>query len=162
MVGGYKLGLANLYNVVLSPGNNQVAARIHADLMTAIENLPDILATQRDPLSRGMIELQASGNSTVYNGEHIEYFEYVLNDLLLSAEMPIMKLLTDTIGGMIGGSSDFLGNIMESVNITEIMDIIGGLDLDLGGLGDIASLLRKLPLDEVPELSELVEKFVTS
>ena len=160
MVGGYHLGLAKLYDVVLSPGNNQVPARIHADLMSAIQNLPDILESQRDPLSRGMIELQASGNSTVYNGEHIEYFEYVLNDLVLSAEMPIMKLVTDTLGGLMGDSGGLIGNIMENINITEIMDILG--DLDFGGLGDIASLMKKLPLDEVPELGELVEKFAQS
>lgn len=163
MIGGHGIGLANLYNVVLEPGDNAVPARIHADLMSTFRNLPEILSSQREQLSRGMLELQASGNTTVYNGERIEYYEYVLNDLVLSAELSIMKLLTDTVGGIIGDSGSFLGDIMDKVNITEIMDILRDMNLDLGGLGDIASLMQKLPLDtsKVPGLDGLVEKFAS-
>lgn len=157
MVGGFKLGMARLYDVVLEPGDNAIDARIDADLQTALQNLPEILESQQDQLSRGKIELQASGNTTIFNGERIEYLEYILNDLVLSAELSIMKVLTDTVGGMIGGAGDLISDLMSNVNLTEIMDILGDLDVDIPQLTSLPEIAKKLPgLGEMPEVEDLM------
>ncbi|KAL1954132.1 hypothetical protein VTO42DRAFT_1712 [Malbranchea cinnamomea] len=158
MVSGVHLGLAELKDVVLSPGNNTVEARIFPNLNAALQNIGTILESQKEPLTRGNVLLSASGNQTIFNGEHIEYFEYVLNNLVMSAEVPIMKLLTDTLGGLVGAGGGLLGDILSNVNLTEIMGILENLNLT--GLADFPQLGAVIP--EIPNLLEGLGEFAQS
>lgn len=113
-VAGLIIGHATILDVFLVPGNNSVTARGTANLRTIIANLPLILAAEAQAISKGNIELQASGNKTVYKGEGIYYFDDVLNKLELSASMPILKLLLDSAGGLLGdlGGSGGIGGLL--------------------------------------------------
>lgn len=125
MIGGFDIGRARLYDVELKPGNNSVPARLDVDIQAALKNIVPILQSQTETLQRGNLALSASGNSTIYNGKHVEYLESVLNGLTLTAEVPIMKILTDSIGGLLSDNSGILQDIMGALNGTGLTDILG-------------------------------------
>ncbi|KAF7627403.1 hypothetical protein AFLA_002784 [Aspergillus flavus NRRL3357] len=86
------LGNGTINNVLLKPGNNSVPLRAVVDIPNAIKNIAPILAAETNALSQGNVMISASGQSTIYEGEHIPYFEKVLNNLTISANVPILKL----------------------------------------------------------------------
>lgn len=98
------LGYATIYNVLLKPGNNTVSLKGRIDITTIIDNFATILSTQKDAILNGNIQLSASGNSTIYNGQHISYYEEILNGLTLTAQFPIIEALLGTVGGLANGS----------------------------------------------------------
>lgn len=98
------LGYATIYNVLLKPGNNTVSLKGRIDITTVIDNFATILSTQKDAILNGNIQLSASGNSTIYNGQHISYYEEILNGLTLTAQFPIIEALLGTVGGLANGS----------------------------------------------------------
>lgn len=117
-MGGLILGQAAIDNVVLTPGNNTVSLRGTVSIETILQNLGMIIDAEKDAILSGNIALSASGNSTVYNGVHITYYEEVLNNLVITAQVSIVSLITDTIGGLLqknsssitSAISSFLGN----------------------------------------------------
>lgn len=161
---GIIVGSATILDVYLTPGNNSVVANGKADLLTLIKNLPLVLQAQSQALSKGNIELQANGNSTIFDGVHIEYYERVLNNLELSASMPVLGLLVDSLGGilngggeggLLGGLGGLLGNLgggggngtgnstggiagltdlVSNLNVSEILPSLLGDDFNLGTL----------------------------
>jgi hypothetical protein len=113
------IGQATILNVVLKPGNNTVALRGRVDTTTVLENLSEILAVQKAALMDGDLELSASGNSTIYNGVHIKYYEQVLNNLTLITRVPILQILGGTLEGLLNNNDSALGKIVQ--NITQIL-----------------------------------------
>ncbi|KAJ6100077.1 hypothetical protein N7467_001612 [Penicillium canescens] len=95
------IGQATIENVVLKPGNNSVSLRGQLDMDTVIDNLPAILSTPKSALMDGELELTASGNSTIYDGNHIAYYEKLLNNLTITTRVPILMILLDTVRGLI-------------------------------------------------------------
>ena len=79
-----------------------------------IENFSQIFSSQKEAIMNGDIQLSASGNSTVYNGNHISYYEEILNNLTLTARMPIMKALIGTVEGMASDSD--IGQALSQVS----------------------------------------------
>lgn len=108
------LGQATIFNVLLKPGNNTVSLRGHLEIQTVIENFSQIFSSQKEAILNGDIQLSASGNSTIYNGNHISYYEEILNDLTLTARVPIMKALLGTVEGMASDSD--IGNALSQVS----------------------------------------------
>lgn len=106
-------------NVLLKPGNNTVALRGRVEISTVLDNLSEILSAQKTALGDGELELSASGNSTVYNGVHIKYYEQVLNNLTLVARVPILQVLGDTLDGLLNNTDSGLGKVL--LNITQIL-----------------------------------------
>ncbi|OGM49896.1 hypothetical protein ABOM_001520 [Aspergillus bombycis] len=123
------IGQGYLENVVLKPGNNTMPLRATLNIRTVLENLIDIVGAQASALMDGKLEISASGNSTVYNGKHIPYFEEVLNNLTITARVPIMTILSDTLAGLrnsglldglngaMGSAGGLLGNVANLSNI---------------------------------------------
>lgn len=126
------LGFADIDNVFLRPGNNSVDLRGRIDIPTVLDNLVKIMAQQGDVLRKGNIRLSASGNKTVYHGQHIPFFERVLNNLTLEAELPIMTVVLDTLKGLGGGTG--LAKILQNVGdmgngLSDLTDALQDLDL---------------------------------
>ena len=88
--------------------------RGHLEIQTVIENFSQIFSSQKEAILNGDIQLSASGNSTIYNGNHISYYEEILNSLTLTARVPIMKALLGTVEGMVGDSD--IGNALSQVS----------------------------------------------
>lgn len=114
-------------NVHLVPGNNTVSARGVVNLKTAIMNLPAILSSQVGALTSGNIEMSASGNSTIYNGHHIEYYEKVLNALVLTTQFPLLSILMDSLTGVLGGNGGTAIPFASGYNVTNIIPLLQNL-----------------------------------
>jgi len=95
------VGQATIQDVLLRPGDNKVSLRGIVNIGFILENLEDIMEYQEEALKNGEIELSASGNSTIYNGVHIEYYERVLNNLTLTTRVSILAVLGDTLQGLL-------------------------------------------------------------
>ncbi len=104
--GNVRLGLINLYNLVLKPGNNSVPLEGNFFFNELVPNLKDILGSQEGPLSKGYIELFATGNSTKVDGVNIPYLEGVLNKKRIPFTIPVVSLLGDVLSGVLGAGPD--------------------------------------------------------
>ncbi|KAL2787228.1 hypothetical protein BJX66DRAFT_346309 [Aspergillus keveii] len=154
------LGTALLPDVTLLPGNNSVGFTGIANINSALANIGAILSSQTEALKNGEIELSASGNQTIFNGEHIRYFERVLNDLTITARVPIVKILLDTVGEFFGEDS---GGVIEAVtdilNKIDFASLFDGVDFDslIGSVGDIINNLNLGSLLEGVDLNGLLQ-----
>ena len=115
---GLRIGTATIHDVLLKPGNNSVSLRGRLDVNTVKENLAEVMASQSSALRSGDLEISASGNSTVYNGVHIKYYEDVLNNLTLTTRVPIVQILTGTLQGMVDGDSNLSSTLRNITNGT--------------------------------------------
>lgn len=111
-------------------GNNTFAARGFLDLKTTLQNFNSILAFTAPALAQGNLMLGASGNQTVYNEQHISYYEDILNNLHLTGEVSIIQLLVDSFTHLMSGGLNLRGirDLMEQLGIngTNILEILGG------------------------------------
>ncbi|KAL4747227.1 hypothetical protein BDW72DRAFT_206646 [Aspergillus terricola var. indicus] len=139
------LGTALLPDVTLLPGNNSVGFTGKADITSALANIGPILSAQTAALKNGQVELSASGNQTVFNGEHISYFERVLNDLTITARVSILKIVLDTVGDFLGeGSDGVIQSLTEIFNKIDFGALFEGVDFDslVGSVGEIINNLN--------------------
>lgn len=116
--GSLRVGQGMLDNVVLNPGNNTIPIRGHLDVESVLENLGSVLDSQTAAMGRGNVAVAASGNSSIYKGLHIPYFEDVLNNLTLTAEIPILGIVAGSMGDFLGSNGDLFKNITERLNIS--------------------------------------------
>jgi hypothetical protein len=127
LIGDLNIGYGTLYNVVLYPGNNTLPFTGNLNLQTLIQNIVPIIESESSALLDGNLELSASGNSTIYDGYHIPYYEDILNNLTLSGEVPIMTLLEDTLGSFLNSSAGTLSSLLGKLNTTALLGALGGL-----------------------------------
>jgi len=145
-LGGINVGQGRIYNVYLQPGNNTVELRATANLKTLLSNIGPILASQATALQLGNIEITASGNSTIYNGLHIPYFEHVLNNLTVSGNVAIVQILVDSLKEFLGtDTGSLLTGVLSNLNITSLLDgLVGTGNSSTSGLGSLTGLLTGL------------------
>lgn len=111
LLGEVHLGLVNIYDVELSPGNNSIDFDGNFFFDQLVPNLAAILDSQKEALGEGYVEILASGNRSTVNGETIGYIEQVLNSKRVPIRVPVITLLADIFGGLLhsvsgGGSSN--------------------------------------------------------
>jgi hypothetical protein len=107
---------------VLTPGNNTVYIKGSLSIATVIDNLAAILSTEKSAIANGDLQLSASGNSTIYEGTHISYYEEILDNLVLTTEIPIFDVLVDTLKGLLGSNTTVSG-LLNGTNETLTSDI---------------------------------------
>lgn len=83
------------------------------DLKVVLRNFQQIVVAEADALIRGNLAVSASGNTTIYDGKHIVYYEEVLRGLSLSTEIPVIQLLTGTLGGLLNNTAGGLGSLTQ-------------------------------------------------
>ena len=108
IIGTLNVGEATIYDLTLTPGDN---------VKTLIANLEYIINTSADALAAGNLRLVTTGKSTVYNGQHIPYYEKILGGLTLTADIPITTLLIGTLGGYLNGTAGGLQNIINQIPV---------------------------------------------
>ncbi|KAF3008394.1 hypothetical protein E8E13_000655 [Curvularia kusanoi] len=130
LAGSINLGLINLTNLVLNPGNNTVPFVGNFFFDELVPNLKDILDSQKEALGNGYIELFATGNSTKVDGIHIPYLEGVLNNKRIRFTIPVISLLGDVLSGVLGADQGSLLDIVgEAVGNKTLLDnILGRFD----------------------------------
>ncbi|KAJ6000851.1 hypothetical protein N7481_001260 [Penicillium waksmanii] len=129
------IGQATILDILLRPGNNNVSLRGTLDIKTVLDNLEVIMEAQSDALKDGVIELSASGNSTIYNGIHIPYYEEILSSLTLTTRVSVLGVLGDTVQGLLDNKNSSLGNVLR--NMTSILG-------DLSGSTNISSAIQAM------------------
>ncbi|RDW66470.1 hypothetical protein BP6252_10105 [Coleophoma cylindrospora] len=118
MLGGIVVGSASINDVFISPGNNTVPIRASVEFSKVLANARTILASQASSIKEGYITIQASGNSTVYNGEHIYYYEQVLNPLNITVMLPLKTLLVGILQGL-GNTSNVLDSRYDNDSVRD-------------------------------------------
>jgi hypothetical protein len=71
---GVQIGVSTLPNLVLSPGNNSVT-------MTSITNQTAVLTLLTEKYTDGLLPIDIIGNSSVYDGVHLTYYEAALQSV---------------------------------------------------------------------------------
>ncbi|KAF4951246.1 hypothetical protein FSARC_12973 [Fusarium sarcochroum] len=121
--GDVRLGLINLYDLQLWPGNNSVPFEGNFFFDELVPNLSAVLNSQKGPLGNGYIEFNATGNATIANGKHIKYVEGVLNNKHIRFTVPVITLLGDVIGGLLdsdqGSLLDIFGGAVGNTTLVE-------------------------------------------
>lgn len=103
MAGDIRLGFLTVYDTLLTPGDNVRDFDGEFFFKELVPNLSELLATQQGALGEGNIELNATGNATVVNGERIQYVEKVLQGKELTFHIPILTLLGNVLSGLLEG-----------------------------------------------------------
>lgn len=83
------VGTSTVNDMTLRPGNNSFP-------MTAILNQTLVLSSLDPTLGVGMVELFITGNTSVYNGQHLTYYEQALASNKLSLIMNVTQVLLDS------------------------------------------------------------------
>jgi hypothetical protein len=131
-VGDLVIGQGLIENVVLTPGNNTVDIKGSLSIATVIDNLDAILSTEKSAISNGDLQLSASGNTTIYEGTHISYYEEILNHLVLTTQIPILDVVFDTLKGLID-SNTTLSGLLNGTNEA----LASGISDKLANLSDL-------------------------
>lgn len=124
--GSILIGNVYLQDVVAPPGNTTMMFTGEIFFSDIISNIGPIISSQATAIRDGNLNISASGNSSIINGQHIGYVENVLNKQHLSAEIPIIQLIAQVAGSLLSGN-DSLG---------ELGSLLGGL---LGNLTEPSS-----------------------
>ncbi|KAF4998645.1 hypothetical protein FGRMN_2971 [Fusarium graminum] len=130
MCGEIRVGLINLWDLQLWPGNNSVPFEGNFFFDELVPNLSEILDSQKGALNNGYMEFNATGNSTMVNGERIPYIEGVLNYKHIRFTFPVISLLGDVVGGLLDADQGSLLNIFGGAvgNSTLLEHVLGHWD----------------------------------
>lgn len=85
------------------------------DYNVLFDNLELILNAEADALARGNLALNAIGYSTIFEGTHIPYYEKILNNMTISAEVPITNFLVGSLGGILNDNAATLGDLISLI-----------------------------------------------
>ncbi len=135
MSGDLRIGLITIYDVFIPPGNNSRYFNGELFLGTIMQNIGTVLASQGDALSEGNIQIDATGNATIVNGQHIGFIEAVLNKRRVSSTIPVTKLLGDAIGSFTGSGEASISSLLDAVfgNSTLINDALSHWNMKRNG-----------------------------
>ncbi|KAK2738414.1 hypothetical protein FQN55_000540 [Onygenales sp. PD_40] len=134
MVGDIKLGRAFVAVNDIVPGNNTFFVKGMVDVGNIEEDITPILKTEVPYLKKGLIMASAAGETVVYRGKHLPYWEKAFQSIKVSATRPVKPLLMSVVD-----------NSLESVM---------GLDDDSGFLGDVVSGLVDSVLETLNDLPD--------
>lgn len=138
--GDLNIGYVNIDNALLKSGNNSFPLYGYLDLPVLIKNLGKVLSGQKDYIKDGDLLISVRGNSTVYNGQHLPYYEEVFQNSNLSTLLPISRVLTGTAKNILnGGDGASLGDIIKQLHLN-LTDLTSGMS----GMSSLGSLKNSL------------------
>lgn len=98
-VDGQLIGNNTFANLTLNPGNNTVT-------FTGISDQNAVISLISKKYTDGILPVTMIGNSSIYNGQHLPYYEAALSSLALKAELNVGAALSAIgidIGLLTGG-----------------------------------------------------------
>ena len=85
---GTYIGISTLENLVLAPGNNTVPMR-------SVINQTIVATKLATDFKNGLVPVDITGNSSVYNGQHLPYFEKALQALTNNITLNVGEALAN-------------------------------------------------------------------
>ncbi|XEV07406.1 hypothetical protein FSHL1_012693 [Fusarium sambucinum] len=145
LMGETRVGLINIWDLQMWPGNNTVPFEGNFFFDELVPNLSEILDSQKVALSKGYLEFFATGNTTMANGKQIKYIEGVLNKKHIRFTFPVITLLGDVLGGLMDGDQGSLLNIFGgAVGNTTLLEHVLDHWNESGGGGTADKVARGL------------------
>jgi hypothetical protein len=122
--GEVRLGLITLYDLVMLPGNNTPSFSGELYLSELAQNFGKILDAESEALNNGQVRIDAVGNATVKDGQHIPFVQNILNNKRLVSYTSVVKLASDVINSLAGGGGnqsivDVIGQIFGNDTLIE-------------------------------------------
>lgn len=134
------VGIVHIQDVVAPPGNTTLDFRGQVFIADIVKNIGPIIQSQASAIIDGNLNISASGNASVVNGQHIGYVENVLNNQVLSTEVPILELATQLAGGLLSSNNSLgelgtlLGSLLGNITGLDSGDGSSSNGTDLGGI----------------------------
>lgn len=102
-----------------------------------LDNFRDIFAAQKQYISSGDLLLSVSGNTVMYNGQHLPYYEEVFQNSNLSTQLPVSRILKGTLNGIQDGGQGGIQGLLKqlNLNLTSLSELS-----DLPGMSGLSSL----------------------
>ncbi|KAI1324383.1 hypothetical protein F5Y16DRAFT_424010 [Xylariaceae sp. FL0255] len=158
--GSVLIANVKLQDAYLPSGNTTFPFRGQIYIDAVIENIGEVLAAQDDLFGRGQVSVRANGNSTVVDGEHIPYFEDLLNNAHIGLDVPLAQLLGDIATSALDGDLTLsgLGTALNSSDdlLTTFLDDLAN---DLGSSDNSSSNPSADLLGDLNLTSLAVDKF---
>lgn len=133
--GDLNIGYVHIDNALLSAGNNSFPLYGYLDLPTVIKNLGRVLNGQKEYIRNGDLLISVNGNQTVYNGQHLPYYEQVFAAANLSTLVPVSRIIEGTVGDIMnGGKGASLGDLIKQLHLN-LTDLSG-----MSGMSNMGSL----------------------
>ncbi|KAH6659311.1 hypothetical protein BKA67DRAFT_544101 [Truncatella angustata] len=121
--GDVRIGLITIYEVVIPPGNNTRDFSGELFLHDLMQNFGKVLDAQTEALNNGQVQIDAVGNATIVNGQHIPFIEHILNNKRVKSYVSVIKLASDLINSLTGGGNativDVLGEVVGNNTLIE-------------------------------------------
>lgn len=130
-----------------------------------MQNLQQVIASQRDALRNGNIALKSTGNLVTYEGVTVDYYTRIMKNLTLTAQIPVMQVLQNTLHDLFHFNGT---NPLASLNLTDSANDIGGSSNLLDSLnngGAVKKLMERgstnllEALNDPEELRRLIESY---
>lgn len=163
--GDLLIGNATIKDLVIKPGNHTYPLRGILDIKTVMQNLQQVIASQRDALRNGNIALKSTGNLVTYEGVTVDYYTRIMKNLTLTAQIPVMQVLQNTLHDLFHFNGT---NPLASLNLTDSANDIGGSSNLLDSLnngGAVKKLMERgstnllEALNDPEELRRLIESY---
>jgi hypothetical protein len=81
-----EIGTSTVQDMTIRPGNNSLPMTSILNTTTIVANLP----------ANGIINVTIVGQSAVYNGQHLSYYEKALSSNVLHLQMNVLQILKDS------------------------------------------------------------------
>jgi hypothetical protein len=135
--GDLVIGTGVIENLYLRPGNNSVSIRGKADIQTVLKNLSSILAYQAPYIRNGFLALTTQITDISYENKTVPYYTEEMGSLPLTAQIPLLGLVINTIKGY-----------MNNPNATNGTGLLSELGNATGSPGGLSGLLNNTELME--------------
>lgn len=135
--GNLNIGLVHIDNAFLASGDNSFPIYGHLNLTTVLDNFRDIFAAQRQYISSGDLLLSVSGNTVIYNGQNLPYYEEVFQNSNLSTQLPVSRVLRGTLNGLPDNGQGGIQGLLRQLNLN--LTSLSGLS-DMPGMSGLGSL----------------------
>ncbi|KAJ5593976.1 uncharacterized protein N7459_000184 [Penicillium hispanicum] len=112
--GNLVIGNATLENITLKPGNNTFPLTGVLDLTKVVKNLKEVLTSQASAIREGNLILDTITRTVTWNGTLVPYYTDVMSQLTLTAKVPIVGLLKNTIHNLV--------NAQNGANFSTVID----------------------------------------
>lgn len=144
--GDLVIGNATIENLTLKPGNHANPMTGILDLGLILRNIGTVLADQGSSIKEnGSLSLVSTTRTVTWNGTQVPYYTTVMSELPLTATLPILDTLRNTIKSYLGSSgnrnwTEIIANLKNHTGSESGSSLLADLKDGLSALEDDTNL----------------------